>query len=42
MDPFSTPSISLFYVRDLVSASDAGAGVVVSFMVFAISRVVAL
>ena len=33
MDSFSTPSISVFSVRDLVSTSDAGAGVVVSLMV---------
>ena len=42
MDPFSTPSLSFFSVRDLVSASDSGAGVVLSIMVFALSRVVAL
>ena len=42
MDPFSTLSLSLFYVRDLVSVSDAGAGAVVSLMVFSLSRVVAL
>ena len=42
MEPFSTPSISFFSVRDLVSESDLRAGVVVSLMVFALSRVVAL
>ena len=41
MDPFSTTSLSLYSVRDLVSASDAGAGIVVSHMVFVISIVVA-
>ena len=42
MDPFSNPSISLSSVRDLVSAIDAEAWIVVSLMVFALSRVMAL
>ena len=40
METISTPSIS-FSVRSLVSASDGGAGVIVSLMVFVLSIVVA-
>ena len=42
MEPFISPSLILFYVRSLVFASNAGAGVVVLLMAFALSRVVAL
>ena len=41
MEPFSTPSLSFFPVGALVSASDAGAGAVVSLIVFALSRLLA-
>ena len=41
MEPLSTTSLSFFSVRNLVSASNAGAGEVVSLIVFTFSRVLA-